>query len=113
MLKTCETETMIAYYLIALGSYRGLYILNWIYRYYNENYYDLIAVVAGIVQTVIFGIVFVRLVKMRKVANGQLSLNSPTQVFTLPEPEPLPFHEPKDMEAAVEKPFDPPPPYQP
>jgi hypothetical protein len=37
-----------------LGMYRGLYILNWIYRYHTESFFDPIAVVAGIVQTVLY-----------------------------------------------------------
>ncbi|CAD5215500.1 unnamed protein product [Bursaphelenchus okinawaensis] len=51
---TGSAETITAHYLFALGSYRGLYILNWVYRYYNESFIDVIAVVAGIVQTVLY-----------------------------------------------------------
>ena len=49
-----EAETITSHYLFALGSYRALYILNWIYRYYAENFYDVIAIVAGVVQTVLY-----------------------------------------------------------
>jgi len=52
--KTGEAETITSHYLFALGSYRALYILNWIYRYYSEGFLDLIAVVAGCVQTVLY-----------------------------------------------------------
>jgi len=52
--KTGEAETITSHYLFALGSYRGLYILNWIYRYYYESFYDVIAIVAGIVQTILY-----------------------------------------------------------
>jgi len=52
--KTGEAETITSHYLFALGSYRFLYILNWIYRYWMETYYDLIAIVSGIVQTVLY-----------------------------------------------------------
>ncbi|CAG0893440.1 unnamed protein product [Cyprideis torosa] len=52
--KTGEAESITSHYLFALGSYRALYILNWIYRYYMENFFDPIAVVAGIVQTVLY-----------------------------------------------------------
>lgn len=52
--KTGEAETITSHYLFALGSYRALYILNWIYRYYAENFYDFIAIVAGVVQTVLY-----------------------------------------------------------
>ncbi|GIY22829.1 ER lumen protein-retaining receptor 1 [Caerostris darwini] len=40
--------------LFCLGSYRALYILNWIYRYHSEGFFDLIAIIAGIVQTVLY-----------------------------------------------------------
>jgi len=52
--KTGEAETITSHYLFALGIYRGLYILNWIYRYYMEGFFDFIAVVAGCVQTVLY-----------------------------------------------------------
>lgn len=52
--KTGEAETITSHYLFALGSYRALYILNWIYRFYFEGFFDLIAVVAGCVQTVLY-----------------------------------------------------------
>ncbi|KAF7994212.1 hypothetical protein HCN44_006962 [Aphidius gifuensis] len=52
--KTGEAESITSHYLFALGSYRGLYLLNWIYRYYAEDHYELIAIVSGIVQTVLY-----------------------------------------------------------
>jgi len=52
--KTGEAESITSHYLFALGSYRALYILNWIYRYIMEDYYDLIAIIAGILQTVLY-----------------------------------------------------------
>ncbi|XP_033324490.1 ER lumen protein-retaining receptor [Megalopta genalis] len=52
--KTGEAESITSHYLFALGSYRGLYLLNWMYRYYAEDHYDLIAIVAGLVQTVLY-----------------------------------------------------------
>ena len=35
--KTGEAESITSHYLFALGMYRALYILNWIYRYYFEG----------------------------------------------------------------------------
>ncbi len=35
--KTGEAESITSHYLFALGSYRALYIVNWIYRYYAEG----------------------------------------------------------------------------
>ncbi|XP_057321285.1 ER lumen protein-retaining receptor [Microplitis mediator] len=52
--KTGEAESITSHYLFALGSYRGLYIFNWVYRYYAESHYDLIAIIAGVVQTVLY-----------------------------------------------------------
>jgi len=52
--KTGEAESITSHYLFALGSYRALYLLNWIYRYMVESHYDLIAIFAGIVQTILY-----------------------------------------------------------
>lgn len=52
--KTGEAETITSHYLFALGSYRALYIINWTYRFLMEEYFDLIAIVAGCVQTALY-----------------------------------------------------------
>jgi len=54
--RTGEAETITTHYLFALGAYRGLYIPNWVWRYFTEvNYHwDPIPIVAGIVQTVLY-----------------------------------------------------------
>lgn len=52
--KTGEAESITSHYLFALGSYRALYLLNWVYRYVVENHYDLIAIIAGVVQTILY-----------------------------------------------------------
>ena len=52
--KTGEAESITSHYLFALGSYRGLYILNWIYRYFVEDHFEYISVFAGIIQTVLY-----------------------------------------------------------
>ena len=52
--KTGEAESITSHYLFALGSYRALYLANWILRYTTEGFYDLIAVVAGCVQTALY-----------------------------------------------------------
>ena len=54
MQRTGEAETITAHYLFALGLYRGLYIPNWIYRYFTEDTVDPIAIVAGVVQTALY-----------------------------------------------------------
>ncbi|KAH9898738.1 putative HDEL sequence binding protein [Xylariomycetidae sp. FL2044] len=54
--RTGEAETITTHYLFALGIYRGLYIPNWIYRYFTEAKHqtDWIAIIAGIVQTILY-----------------------------------------------------------
>ncbi|KAJ6659733.1 hypothetical protein lerEdw1_018448 [Lerista edwardsae] len=52
--KTGEAETITTHYLFFLGLYRALYLINWIWRYYFEGFFDLIAVVAGVVQTILY-----------------------------------------------------------
>ena len=52
--KTGEAESITSHYLFALGSYRALYLLNWVYRYIAESYYEPITIFAGIVQTILY-----------------------------------------------------------
>ena len=52
--KTSEAETFILHYILAFGSYRGLYFLNWIYRYHYEGFYDIISIYPGILETIIY-----------------------------------------------------------
>lgn len=54
--RTGEAETITTHYLFALGAYRALYIPNWIYRYFFEvpRFFDPIAVIAGIIQTILY-----------------------------------------------------------
>jgi ER lumen protein retaining receptor len=52
--RTGEAEAITTHYLFALGIYRALYILNWVYRFFAQGYFDPIAVLAGIVQTVLY-----------------------------------------------------------
>jgi ER lumen protein retaining receptor len=52
--RTGEAETITTHYLFALGAYRALYIPNWIYKGWMRQDVDGVAVVAGIVQTVLY-----------------------------------------------------------
>ncbi|KAI9027767.1 ER lumen protein retaining receptor-domain-containing protein [Hyaloraphidium curvatum] len=52
--RTGEAETITTHYLFALGSYRALYLVNWVYRYVTEGYVDWIVWVAGVVQTALY-----------------------------------------------------------
>lgn len=49
-----EAETITTHYLFALGSYRGFYLLNWIWRYYSSGFHELIVVIPGLVQTALY-----------------------------------------------------------
>lgn len=52
--KTGSAENITTHYIFALGIYRGLYIPNWLYRYFAEGKFDYVAVLAGILQTCIY-----------------------------------------------------------
>ncbi|KAJ3301645.1 endoplasmic reticulum retention protein [Kappamyces sp. JEL0829] len=53
--RTGEAETITTHYLFALGAYRALYLLNWVYKYFNEpQWHDWIAVTAGLLQTCLY-----------------------------------------------------------
>ncbi|WFD28547.1 endoplasmic reticulum retention protein [Malassezia nana] len=67
-----EAEAITTHYIFALGAYRALYILNWIYRFIFEpkHHFDYIAFVAGLIQTGLYGdffyIYFNQVVKGKK-----------------------------------------------
>lgn len=52
--KTGEAETITTHYLLCLGSYRALYLVNWVYRYLFSRPPEGVVVFAGIVQTVLY-----------------------------------------------------------
>ncbi|KAL4879992.1 ER lumen protein retaining receptor-domain-containing protein [Aspergillus karnatakaensis] len=52
--RTGEADTITTHYLFALGAYRALYIPNWIYRYFAEGHFQPVAVLAGIIQTLLY-----------------------------------------------------------
>jgi len=54
MQRTGEAETITSHYLFALGAYRALYILNWIWRYFVDNQIYWIVVISGVIQTAIY-----------------------------------------------------------
>jgi ER lumen protein retaining receptor len=49
-----SAETITAHYLVSLGLYRLFYVLNWLWRFIKERKIDLIAVIAGAVQTAMY-----------------------------------------------------------
>lgn len=55
LLRQTSVPTVIdSYYLVTLGAYRGLYILNWIWRSANKDWPDAISVIFGIIQTAFY-----------------------------------------------------------
>ncbi|KAF9940141.1 endoplasmic reticulum retention protein [Modicella reniformis] len=71
--KTGEAEVITTHYLFALGAYRGLYLVNWIYRYYTESYVDWIVWVAGTLQTGLYcDFFFIYFTKVLKGAKFEL-----------------------------------------
>ena len=50
-----SVQNITSHYVFCLGAYRALYVVNWCYRYFSEDkYYDPIAWVSGIVQTLLY-----------------------------------------------------------
>ncbi|CAI9087834.1 OLC1v1022013C1 [Oldenlandia corymbosa var. corymbosa] len=50
-----NVDNLTGQYVFLLGAYRGLYILNWIYRYFSEQHFGRwIACVSGLVQTALY-----------------------------------------------------------
>ncbi|CAD7945413.1 unnamed protein product [Amoebophrya sp. A25] len=52
--KMREVENLTSHFVTAMGLYRAFYILNWIYKYLVDKTYDPIAILGGIVQTVLY-----------------------------------------------------------
>ncbi|KAG4179767.1 hypothetical protein ERO13_A10G125700v2 [Gossypium hirsutum] len=53
--RTRNIDNLTGQYVLLLGAYRALYVLNWIYRYFTEeNYVHWITWVSGIVQTLLY-----------------------------------------------------------
>lgn len=52
--ETGEAESITCHYLFLLGSYRLMYLINWVWRYIMESHYDLIAIFAGVIQTLLY-----------------------------------------------------------
>lgn len=53
--QTGWVENLTSHYVFSLGSYRALYLINWIYRFITEvGYRDWITWVSGLIQTIIY-----------------------------------------------------------
>eukprot|EP00444_Apocalathium_aciculiferum_P042425 CAMPEP_0183548510 /NCGR_PEP_ID=MMETSP0371-20130417/59859_1 /TAXON_ID=268820 /ORGANISM="Peridinium aciculiferum, Strain PAER-2" /LENGTH=217 /DNA_ID=CAMNT_0025751883 /DNA_START=81 /DNA_END=734 /DNA_ORIENTATION=+ len=54
MQKGREVENLTSDFVGCLGAYRAFYILNWIYRYFAEDYVNWIGWVGGLIQTALY-----------------------------------------------------------
>ncbi|KAJ1460002.1 ER lumen protein retaining receptor-domain-containing protein [Pelagophyceae sp. CCMP2097] len=70
-----EVENLTGHYVFFLGAYRGLYILNWVYRSYYEPFYrhNWIVYVSGAAQTALY-IDFFYYYVVSKYYGGKLTL---------------------------------------
>lgn len=72
--KTGEAENITTHYLFCLGIYRGMYVLNWIYRYLVQGSKpDSVSLFFGLLQTVLFSDFFYVYYK-RVLHGGKFSL---------------------------------------
>ena len=63
--KAGYSENVINYYIYGLLQYRIFYVLNWAFRYYEENYFDLISTVSGVTQCLIYFFYFFALLRSK------------------------------------------------
>jgi len=70
-----EVENLTGNYIFFMGAYRGLYILNWIYRSYHEAFYHhhFVVYFCGVLQTLLYADFFYYYVKS-KAKGGKFSL---------------------------------------
>ncbi|CAB4254983.1 similar to Saccharomyces cerevisiae YBL040C ERD2 HDEL receptor, an integral membrane protein that binds to the HDEL motif in proteins destined for retention in the endoplasmic reticulum [Maudiozyma barnettii] len=69
--KSGKSKSLTIHYIFALGLYRALYIPNWAWRYYAEEKVQSIALLAGIIQTLIYSDFFY--IYYKKVIRGNKS----------------------------------------
>eukprot|EP00928_Gymnodinium_smaydae_P015251 TRINITY_DN15607_c0_g1_i1.p1 TRINITY_DN15607_c0_g1~~TRINITY_DN15607_c0_g1_i1.p1 ORF type:complete len:218 (-),score=38.60 TRINITY_DN15607_c0_g1_i1:37-690(-) len=50
-----EVENLTSDFVGTMGAYRAFYILNWIYRYFADDYVNWVGWLGGLVQTVLYG----------------------------------------------------------
>jgi ER lumen protein retaining receptor len=72
-----EVENLTGHYVFFLGAYRGLYIMNWIYRSFTEDGYrhHWIVYISGLVQTALY-VDFFYYYAQSKYKGGKFSLPS-------------------------------------
>ena len=63
VLQNKKVEEFTFLYIVTLGSYRGFYILNWIYRYYHEGFLCWTSILSGIVQVLSYSDLYMQYLK--------------------------------------------------
>lgn len=49
-----EVENLTSHFVFAMGAYRALYMVNWMYRYFAEDYVNWVGWIGGFMQTVLY-----------------------------------------------------------
>jgi len=85
-----HVDGLLMTYVTGMFCYRGFYIGNWVYRYYLEEYYDMIAIGGGVAETLIgfVGLVLTLVIYRVRVQSNKgtyftVTLPS-TGIYTLP-----------------------------
>jgi ER lumen protein retaining receptor len=52
--KMKDVENLTSHYVFALGAYRALYILNWVYRFVDTGDFVLVSLLSALVQTALY-----------------------------------------------------------
>ncbi|KAL6766485.1 ERD2A [Auxenochlorella protothecoides x Auxenochlorella symbiontica] len=74
MQRTQNIDNLTGNYVLLLGTYRGLYILNWIFRFFTEPHYrQWLVWISGLLQTALYGDFFYYYFKCWK-SNKKLTL---------------------------------------
>merc|ERR1712203_1181213 len=64
-----EVENLTSQFVAAMGAYRALYILNWVYRYFVDDYITWVGWTGGLLQTILYGDFFYYFAKSKWYGN--------------------------------------------
>lgn len=64
-----EVENLTSDFVGAMGAYRAFYILNWIYRYFADDYVNWVGWIGGLLQTVLYADFFYYFAKSKWYGN--------------------------------------------
>ncbi|MCO5585742.1 hypothetical protein L7F22_039678 [Adiantum nelumboides] len=76
--RTRNIDNLTGHYVFFLGTYRGFYLLNWVYRYLTEaRTYRWLTWISGFVQTALYADFFYYYLKRYGLASPWISYSSP------------------------------------